>query len=86
MSWQYGCPQCGAMLNPEKAVILTLKYGDVHALVGMHPQPGKYEVHLPPGVDCVSGTSWDFYCPVCQANLANKTYNTAAKQACTNQH
>lgn len=71
MSWEYCCPQCKAMLNPDRSIILTIQRGDVRALVGLHPQPGKYEVHVPPGISIVDGTKWDFSCPVCQASLAH---------------
>ena len=73
MSWEYHCPKCQAMLNPEHSVILVVEHGDVRAIVGLHPQPGKFEVYLPPGMTAPPGTKWDFSCPACSALLANGT-------------
>ena len=72
MSWEYSCPQCKAMLNPERSIMLAMQKDDVRLLVGLHPQPGKYEIHLPPEMAVQDGTRWDFFCPVCHAELANK--------------
>ncbi len=72
MSWEYSCPECKAMLNPERTIILAMQRDDVRLLIGLHPQPGKYEIHLPPEIAVDDGTKWNFSCPVCQAQLANK--------------
>jgi hypothetical protein len=69
MSWNYGCPKCGAMLNPKDAIAIAAQSGDTRVLIGFHPQPGNYEVYLPPGVKPEPGSVWNFYCPVCQADL-----------------
>ena len=72
MSWEYCCPQCKGMLNPGCAIIMTAANESARVLIGMHPQPGKYEVYLPPNVHCEDGTKWDFFCPLCRKNLATK--------------
>ncbi|MCP4571732.1 MAG: hypothetical protein GY838_05215 [bacterium] len=72
MSWEYSCPQCHAMLNPDRSVILAMSHGDVDCLVGLNPQPGKYEVHLPPQVTTADGTRWNFSCPMCKRPLATE--------------
>jgi len=69
MSWEYSCPQCKVMLNPEHSVILAMQRDNVRMLVGLDPQLGKYEVKLPPDVVVEEGSRWDFSCPVCQAML-----------------
>jgi hypothetical protein len=58
------------MLNPDRAVILAMSRGDMECLVGLHPQPGKYEVYLPPRVYTEDGTRWNFSCPMCKRPLA----------------
>lgn len=72
MSWEYSCPHCEGMLNPGCAIIMTASNEDKRVLIGMHPQPGKYEVYLPPKVNCEEGTKWDFHCPLCQEDLATE--------------
>lgn len=72
MSWEYSCPKCKAMLNPDRSVILAMSRDDVDCLVGLHPQPGKYEVYLPPRVATEDGTSWVFSCPMCKRPLTTE--------------
>ena len=72
MSWEYSCPKCKAMLNPGCAIILKASRDETNVLIGMHPQPGKYEIFLPPNVFCEDGTKWDFFCPLCQEALMTK--------------
>ncbi len=74
MSWRYSCPKCEASLNPKDLIILV---GDPSGagrrlLVGFHPQPGNYELHLPPGTELEPGAAWNFCCPVCHENLTSK--------------
>jgi len=72
MSWNYRCPKCAACLNPAETVVLTAARGKAWILVGFHPEPGNYELHLPPDTDIEPGDRWDFFCPVCQENLASE--------------
>lgn len=69
MKWTYSCPHCSAMLNPQDAIILVARYEDRVWLVGLHPEPGKYEIFVPPGVKVTWGDRWSFACPVCCADL-----------------
>lgn len=71
MSWEYCCPKCKTNLNPGTAIILKASCCGNHCLIGMNPQPGKYDIYLPPKVTCQDGSIWDFYCPMCQENLKN---------------
>lgn len=69
MSWTYGCPKCKAMLNPHETIILTAQRGDTRTLIGLHPEPGNYLIYLPPNVKLEEGDTFEFFCPVCHANL-----------------
>ena len=69
MSWSYSCPWCNAMLNPDKTIILIASQGDARILIGFHPEPGNYELFLPPDVEIAEGDHWEFFCPVCRENL-----------------
>jgi hypothetical protein len=71
MSWTYGCPFCGSVVNPDETVILVAAREGLQILMGFHPQPGNYTVYLPPGVELGQGERWDFYCPLCRQNLAS---------------
>lgn len=71
MSWTYSCPKCEANLNPDQTIILTAAHGERKILIGFHPQPGNYQIHLPPGVTVEEGSRWDFFCPVCQQSLVS---------------
>ncbi len=70
MTWDYGCPSCGATLNPRETIVLVGEHADTRVLVGFHPQPGNYDTYLPKGVTAEPGTRWAFHCPLCQADLA----------------
>ncbi len=72
MSWEYCCPQCKAMLNPDRTITLVAEFKEARIMVGFHPRPGKYEVYLPPGVVAEDGTKWNFFCPLCQENLVTE--------------
>jgi hypothetical protein len=69
MSWTYRCPKCGAMLNPDQTVVLVASQGARKLLIGFHPEPGNFDVYLPPDVTLAEGEHWDFHCPVCRENL-----------------
>ena len=70
MSWTYACPKCKALLNPNEAVVLVAQRGDDRMLIGFHPDPGNYEIFVPPGVTIEEGSRWEFSCPVCKADLS----------------
>jgi len=69
MSWEYSCPKCEAMLNPGCAIVLVASHNKDRCLIGLHPQPGKYEIYLPPSVHTVDGDHWAFACPMCHEDL-----------------
>ena len=54
------------MLNPDETIILLGEFEGRRMLVGFHPQPGNYQVYLPPGCDMVAGSRWQLSCPVCR--------------------
>ncbi len=72
MDWVYSCPHCGAPLNPEGRVVLRASSEGRSLLVGLHPQPGNYEVELPPGEVMATGSRWEFACPVCERSLVSE--------------
>ena len=72
MRWTYSCPKCRAMLNPGDTIILVAARQDSRHLICFHPEPGNYEIHVPPGVEMAEGTKWDFLCPVCHEDLATE--------------
>jgi hypothetical protein len=69
MGWTYQCPKCHAMLNPGETVVLVGEHDGLRLLIGFHPQPGNYQIYLPPDVAIAEGEHWSFYCPVCRASL-----------------
>lgn len=72
MHWTYSCPHCRGMLNPEDNVVLRAEREDHRFLAGFHPQPGNYEVELPPGEEMPKGTRWEFFCPICDHSLVSE--------------
>jgi hypothetical protein len=72
MDWTYSCPHCDAALNPDVSIVLRAEFGEKKMLVGLNPQPGNYEVELPPGEAMQPGSRWDFSCPVCDHSLVSE--------------
>ncbi len=72
MYGNYSCPHCRSILNPEERVVLHAGSGDHRFLAGLHPQPGNYEVELPPGESMPEGSRWEFFCPVCDKSLTSE--------------
>lgn len=69
MSWLYICPYCNARLNPNQTLILLAEHDSLRILVGFHPEPGNYEIYFPADAGLKQGQVWDFFCPVCRADL-----------------
>ena len=72
--WRYCCPACGSQLNPAGVVTLVGVRGGAQMLLGFHPEPGNYELFAPPEARFESGDRWEFYCPVCRANLRAQSH------------
>jgi hypothetical protein len=69
MEWTFYCPKCGAAVNPGGIVTLVASRGSVTIMLGFNPEPGNYDLYLPPGIALPPGTEWSFSCPVCRADL-----------------
>ncbi len=69
MKRTYTCPACKAVLNPEHAIILRASEADRELLLGLHPEPGCYDIYLPSGAELSEGGLWRLTCPVCGADL-----------------
>jgi len=72
MHWTYSCPHCDAVLNPDETIMLRADCEDRRFLIGLHPQPGNYEVDLPDGETMTPGSRWSFSCPVCEHSLVSE--------------
>lgn len=72
MDWTYTCPHCDAVLNPEHDIVIRAEHSGRRMLIGLHPQPGNYEIELPEGESIPEGTIWELSCPVCDASLTSE--------------
>jgi hypothetical protein len=82
MSWTYSCPFCGKVVNPDETVILIMERGADQVLIGFHPQPGNYTIYMPPGMELQRGEQWEFYCPLCRANLIAQEHENLCALVC----
>jgi hypothetical protein len=71
MGWTYSCPECRAILSPDSSIILCGSHDGRRILIGFHPEPGNYEINVPPDTAIEPGERWEFYCPVCGASLVS---------------
>jgi hypothetical protein len=60
------------MLNPDSTIILIGVQRAKRILIGFHPEPGNYQIHVPPETRIEHGARWDFCCPVCQEDLVTE--------------
>ncbi len=78
MSWTYSCPYCDCVVNPDETVILVAERENQQMLIGFHPQPGNYTIYVPRGVQLSRGETWEFFCPLCRANLRSEEHPNLA--------
>lgn len=71
MNSVYACPKCQSVLSPGDRIVLVGSRGSDRVLVSFHPQPGNYDVWLPPGVEVQQGDVWTFFCPLCCSDLTS---------------
>jgi hypothetical protein len=69
MKRTYTCPACKGVLNPENAIILRASDEGRQMLLGLHPEPGNYELFIPDGSELPPGSTWRMSCPLCDATL-----------------
>jgi len=69
MKRTYTCPACKGVLNPEHAIILRATDEGRQMLLGLHPEPGNYELFIPDGSELPPGSVWALACPLCDAKL-----------------
>ncbi len=72
MKRAYFCPECGATLNPNVNLILTMAKGRRRNLILLSPQPGNYSIILPGDVSLRRGEEVEFFCPACSTNLRSE--------------
>lgn len=72
MKRTYFCPTCQATLNPNVKIILSIARGRKRSLILLSPQPGNYNVLLPPDTALRRGETIEFFCPACGVNLASE--------------
>ncbi len=72
MKRTYFCLKCGATLNPNVKLILTMAKGRRRSLILLSPRPGDYSVILPGDVTLRRGDEVEFFCPACGANLRSE--------------
>ena len=74
MRWTYSCPKCGAHLNPSGGEVVILgELEGKRGLMLLNAEPGNYDMSIPWDMVVDAGQVWDFYCPVCQMNLAEES-------------
>jgi len=72
---KYKCPVCSAGVSTHKVVLLVGEHEKTRSLFVFDARPGKYDFVVVDDIEVKPGTMWEFYCPVCWANLTT-SYNT----------
>ncbi len=71
MNNHFLCPKCRSFLNIEDSLIFSVKSENGETgLVALSPELGNYKVSTNPHFTIEEGNRYEFYCPVCNTNLA----------------
>ncbi|MEA3448217.1 MAG: hypothetical protein U9Q98_07180 [Bacteroidota bacterium] len=72
MKNHFFCPKCQSFLDVEDNLILVVKAENGKSdLVVLSPELGNYNVKTNPGFEVEKGKKYEFYCPVCNTELAS---------------
>jgi hypothetical protein len=66
---KYKCPECSAGLSTHNVVLMVGEHEKKRSLFVFDARPGKYDFVVVDKIEVKPGTMWEFYCPVCWANL-----------------
>ena len=73
MKNHFYCPKCKSYLDVGENVIFTVKAQNGHkGLVLLSPELGNYNVETNPRFEIEKGQKYEFYCPVCNTELASE--------------
>ena len=73
MKNHFYCPKCNSFLDVGENVIFTVKSQNGHqGLVLLSPELGNYNVQTNPRFEIEKGQKYEFYCPVCNTELASE--------------
>lgn len=73
MKKRYLCPHCEAVLNPNVKVVFTVANDGRRGILLLNARPGDYGLIADPSLEMCKGDVADFFCPVCNADLASKS-------------
>ena len=73
MNNHFLCPKCRSFLNVEDNLIFAVKAENGKTgLVALSPELGNYTVRANPHFNIEEGKKYEFYCPVCNTELASE--------------
>jgi transcription elongation factor Elf1 len=73
MKNHFYCPKCQCYLDIEDKLIFAVKSPDGNrGLVALSPELGDYNVKTNPHFNVEKGKKYEFYCPVCNTELASE--------------
>lgn len=75
MKKSYLCPECRAVLNPNKKLIFVVRNGEARGLMLLSARPGDYRLIVDENLPLESGDLCEFHCPVCSASLTSRRHD-----------
>lgn len=80
MNNQFICPHCNSYLNVADSVIFAVESENGEkGLLLLHPEIGNYSTQTNPNFKTEEGKKYEFYCPVCNAELASELNKNLSK-------
>ena len=76
---KYKCTECSAGLSTHKVVLLVGENDKKRSLFVFDARPGRYDFVVVDDIEVKPGSMWEFYCPVCWANLTTSYNKRLAK-------
>jgi predicted RNA-binding Zn-ribbon protein involved in translation (DUF1610 family) len=69
---KFKCPKCERTVSTRAGIVLIGQHEKSRSLFVFDTRLGSYEHEVADPVDVPPGTVWDFFCPVCGADLTSK--------------
>ncbi|MFO8072594.1 MAG: hypothetical protein R6V85_12030 [Polyangia bacterium] len=69
---KYQCPECKRSVTTNSGIVLIGERERTRSLFVFDPRLGSYEHEVADDIDVPPGSIWEFYCPVCGADLTSK--------------
>ena len=69
---KFNCPKCERTVSTRAGIVLIGQHQKARTLFVFDTRLGSYDHEVADPIDVPPGTVWDFFCPVCGADLTSR--------------